>query len=151
LLCMMMLTVVDVVMRYGFNDSLRGAFEITELLLALLMFSGFPLVTMRNQHVVVELIDRLISRRARRVLDACAQIVCMLVFAGIAWLMWRKAGRVAAANDVTAVLQITVLPFVYAMFVLAIATSLIHLWQFTRIVRGEEASVTGSVAPAPPT
>ena len=40
LLGMMALTVVDVIARYVFNRPLRGAFEVTELLLLVLIFAG---------------------------------------------------------------------------------------------------------------
>ena len=45
LLAMMGLTFVDVVARYVFNRPLAGAFEVTELLLLVLIFAGLPLVT----------------------------------------------------------------------------------------------------------
>ena len=44
LLAMMLLTVVDVVARYVFSRPLRGAFEVTELMLLVLIFAGLPLV-----------------------------------------------------------------------------------------------------------
>ena len=40
LFAMMLLTTVDVVARYVFNRPLRGAFEVTELLLVVLIFAG---------------------------------------------------------------------------------------------------------------
>ena len=45
LLAMMGLTFVDVIARYVFNRPLAGAFEVTELLLLVLIFAGLPLVT----------------------------------------------------------------------------------------------------------
>ena len=44
LFAMMALTVVDVVARYVFSRPLRGAFEITELLLLALIFAGLAAV-----------------------------------------------------------------------------------------------------------
>ncbi len=43
LLAMMLLTVVDVVARNGFSRPVRGAFEVTELMLLVLIFAGLPL------------------------------------------------------------------------------------------------------------
>jgi len=42
---MMVLTFVDVVGRYLLNRPLRGAFELTELGLVVLIFAGLPLVS----------------------------------------------------------------------------------------------------------
>jgi TRAP-type C4-dicarboxylate transport system permease small subunit len=45
LMCMMLLTFVDVVARYLLNRPIRGAFEVTELMLLVLIFAGLPLVS----------------------------------------------------------------------------------------------------------
>jgi hypothetical protein len=46
---LMMLTAVDVVSRYIFNWPLRGAFELTELGLLVLIFAGLPLASRRGE------------------------------------------------------------------------------------------------------
>ena len=54
---LMVLTTVDVIGRYIFNWPLRGAFEITELLLLTLIFAGLPLVSRADEHVTLDFID----------------------------------------------------------------------------------------------
>src|SRR5215475_2687646 len=49
LFCLMMLTTADVVGRYIFNWPIRGAFEITELLLLTLIFAGLPLASRADE------------------------------------------------------------------------------------------------------
>ena len=68
LLGMMVLTVVDVIARYVFNRPLRGAFEVTELLLLVLIFAGLPLVSLADEHAVMDFVDRVLDRRGRQVL-----------------------------------------------------------------------------------
>ena len=68
LLVMMALTFVDVVARYLFNRPLAGAFEVTELLLLVLIFAGLPLVTYADEHALMDFIDRPLGPRATRVL-----------------------------------------------------------------------------------
>ena len=53
----MAITTVDVIGRYMFNWPLRGAFEITELLLLMLIFAGLPLVSQADEHVTLDFID----------------------------------------------------------------------------------------------
>ena len=65
LMAMMCLTFVDVVARYVFNRPLRGGFEITELLLLVLIFAGLPLVSHADEHVTMDFIDRLLGERAK--------------------------------------------------------------------------------------
>ena len=63
LLVMMLLTFVDVVARYLFNRPLRGAFEVTELMLLVLIFAGLPLVSFTDEHAVMDFVDRVLSPR----------------------------------------------------------------------------------------
>ncbi len=58
---MMLLTFVDVVARYVFNRPLRGAFEVTELMLLVLIFAGLPLVSYADEHVTMDFIDRVLA------------------------------------------------------------------------------------------
>ena len=53
------LTCVDVVARYAFNSPVNGAYELTELLLATLIFLALPLTTAAGEHIEVELLDGL--------------------------------------------------------------------------------------------
>ena len=46
---------------------------------------------------------------------------------GLGWLLWQKAGKLAAYGDTTSVLRIELAPFVYAIAVLIFVTALIHL------------------------
>ena len=57
LFCLMALTCADVIGRYFLGTPIYGAFEMTEMLLAALIFAGLPLVTLRNDHVTVDLLD----------------------------------------------------------------------------------------------
>ena len=57
LFLMMLLTFVDVVARYLFNWPLRGGFELTELMLLVLIFAGLPLVSHADEHVTMDFID----------------------------------------------------------------------------------------------
>src|SRR6266852_5508558 len=57
MLSLMLLTCVDVVGRYFLNKPLTGGFELTEVLLASLIFAGLPLVTLRGDHITVDLFD----------------------------------------------------------------------------------------------
>jgi TRAP-type C4-dicarboxylate transport system permease small subunit len=129
LFCMMTLTFVDVVARYILNRPIRGGFELTELMLLVLIFAGLPLVTHAREHVTVDLIDRLLGSRARalqqRAVDAAG--AARMLF--LAWQMLLKAGKIAAYGDTTDVLRILVGPFVYFMAAMIGLSALIHLFQ----------------------
>jgi len=129
LFCMMTLTFVDVVMRYVFNRPLRGAFEVTELMLLVLIFAGLPLVTHANEHVTMDLIDRWLSPRARDALSRVMEALGAALMFVLTWLMWIKAQRIAGYGDTTDVLRILVGPFVYFMVAMILLSGLIHLYR----------------------
>jgi TRAP-type C4-dicarboxylate transport system permease small subunit len=129
LMAMMLITVVDVVARYVFNRPLRGAFEVTELMLVVLIFAGLPLVSFTDEHAVMDFIDRLLGRRGQRHLDRVVQTANGAFMLLLAWLVWRKANSIWAYRDATDVLRILYGPFVYFMAGTLGLAGLIHLYK----------------------
>lgn len=127
LFCMMTLTFIDVTLRYIFNAPLQGSFEITELMLVVLIFAALPLVSRREEHVVMDFLDRFLPLGIYRALRALEHIVSAAVMTGMGCLMWSKASKMAAYGDTSAVLRIELAPFVYAIALLIFITALIHL------------------------
>ena len=125
---MMLLTFVDVVGRYLFNQSVIGAFEITEIMMAMLIFAGLPLVVRRREHVTVDLADHLLPQRGRRVHLAAVEVISGALMLGLAHLMWHKAKRSAAYGDMSTVLLIKYAPFVYAIVVFLVVAGIVHIY-----------------------
>jgi TRAP-type C4-dicarboxylate transport system permease small subunit len=126
---MMTLTFVDVVARYLFNRPLRGAFEVTELLLVVLIFGGLPLVSHADEHVTMDFIDRLLTARGRDLWKRAVQVVSAAIMFLLTWLVWIKASRISAYGDATDVLRILYGPFVYFMALMIALAGLIHLYK----------------------
>lgn len=140
LFALMIVTFIDVIGRYGFNRPLRGAFEGTELMLLVLIFAGLPLVSHADEHVTMDFIDHMVGPGGRRVIAALAQLVCAATLLGLSWLIWLKAGKIAAYGDTTDVLKIVLAPFVYFMAAMIALSGLIHAW---RIFNPGKASAGG--------
>ena len=128
LFLMMLLTAVDVAGRYLFNKPVVGGFELTEMMLAALIYCGLPLVSKRREHIVIDTFDPLMSARVKRGLDMFADIVCTVTLAGIGWLILRRALRVAEYGDTTTVLKLPLAPVAWVMGAMIIVTAAIHLW-----------------------
>jgi TRAP-type C4-dicarboxylate transport system permease small subunit len=126
---MMTLTFVDVVMRYLFNRPLSGGFEVTELMLLVLIFAGLPLVSHADEHVTMDFIDRVLGARGRLWLGRLVHLACAAVFGFVAWQVLIKAGRIWDYRDATDVLRIVYGPFVYFMAAMIGLTGLIHLYK----------------------
>jgi TRAP-type transport system small permease protein len=128
LLMMMVLTFADVVARYLINHPIRGAFEITELTLLVLIFAGLPLVSHADEHVTMDFIDRLLGR-LRGTWIRAMHAVCAAIMFFLTWQVWIKATRIASYGDTTDVLRITVGPFVYFMAAMIALTGVVHVFK----------------------
>jgi TRAP-type C4-dicarboxylate transport system permease small subunit len=124
---LMLLTTADVIGRYIFNWPLRGAFELTELLLLTLIFAGLPLASRADEHVTLDFIDLTLGEKGRLLLRRLIDFVCGVIILGLAWRVWIKAGKIAAYADTTEVLRLPVGPFVYFMAVMVAVTGVVHL------------------------
>ena len=129
LLVLMALTFVDVVARYLFSRPMRGAFELTELTLLVLIFAGLPLVSHADEHVTMDFIDRILPARLVGAWSRAMHGVCAALMFFLTWQIWIKAGRISGYGDTTDTLRILVGPFVYFMVAMIALTGLIHLYK----------------------
>ena len=129
LLGMMVLTFADVVGRYLLNKPIRGAFEVTELALLVLIFAGLPLVSHGDEHVTMDFIDRVLPPTGQRALVRIVHAICAAIMFFLTWQVWIKAGKISGYGDTTDVLRITVGPFVYFMDAMIALTGLVHVYK----------------------
>lgn len=124
LMAMMLLTCADVAGRYLFNSPIRGGFELTEMLLAALIFSALPLVTLRNEHVTVDLFDAVTPDWLLRIQHVVACAIGVVCIGYLAWRLWVRAEDMLASGQTTAQLKFTLAWLTYAMAVLMGITAL---------------------------
>jgi TRAP-type transport system small permease protein len=129
LFCLMTLTFADVVARYLLNRPIRGAFEITELGLLVLIFAGLPLVSHADEHVTMDFIDRILPQRVLNAWMRVMHALCAAIMFFLTWQVWIKAARISAYGDTTDVLRILVGPFVYFMALMIALTGAVHLFK----------------------
>ena len=127
LMVMMLLTTADVVGR-KLDIPIRGGVEVVEILLAMVIFAGLPLVSQARQHIVIDTLEGFMSRGVRRGLDALANAICAVTMFGMAWMFYSKrVTRVAEAGDTTSVLQLPLTPVAYFLLVMVIVTGFVHI------------------------
>jgi TRAP-type C4-dicarboxylate transport system permease small subunit len=84
-----------------FNIPIRGTYELIELLLTCTFFVALPAVFLRNEHIVVDVIDTLAPRwvpALKRIAEALAAVILAIM----AWQGWIAAADTLVFNDVTA-------------------------------------------------
>lgn len=131
-LCMMLATSADVVLRFFFDAPLAGAFEITEIAMALVIFAGMSLAALQREHITVNLLESRLPERVRRWQRFLGDAVCGLVAALLAWRIALRAEALLAARETTLVLQFERGWIAWAVAVLctiAAAVFLASAWQ----------------------
>jgi TRAP-type C4-dicarboxylate transport system permease small subunit len=126
LAAMMLLTVADVALRTFFSLPIQGMLELVELGLACTIFIALPAVFLRDEHLVVDVVDHLLKPAAVRVLDLVGAIVSLGVLVVMAWQMGPLARTMHEFGDVTSDLSIPKLwywiPVLFGIVASALAT-----------------------------
>ncbi|MBM3511223.1 MAG: TRAP transporter small permease [Alphaproteobacteria bacterium] len=110
---MMLLTLADVIGRYFLEAPIRGAYEVTQILLATVIFAGLPLATAHRQHIVIDLLDAFVPAGAKRLQSNAVDLITTVVLGCMAFAVWQQAGRTAKADVQTDILRIPLAPVVY--------------------------------------
>lgn len=113
LLGLMGITVADVAGRYLFNAPIFGAAEITELLLAAVIFCGLPAVCLDDGHVTVRLLTDRLGPRARAVELGAARLFTAVALGLVAWRLAVQGQRLGSYGEVTTYLALPVAPIAY--------------------------------------
>jgi len=129
LFAMMVLTFVDVLGRYFFNAPIAGGFEITEIMLATLIFAGLPLMTLNREHVTVDLFDRFMPTAIAHLRDGAISFLCAVMMGVVSYQMWLRAEETLDYGDTTALLLIPMAPTTYFMSAMSGLTALVFLFQ----------------------
>jgi len=136
LAAMMLLTVADVVLRALTNKPIRGVVELVELLLACTFFLALPATFLRDEHVVVDLLDT----RARRLvpwLKRCSAALAAVMLGIITWQGWIAARDTLVFNDVTSDLSLPKLLY-WIPLLLGVAGGAVAALAMTLKRRGSE-------------
>ena len=118
LFVLMWLTVVDVFFRDVFDISITGLFEMTEVLMGILVFAGVPIITAKDGHVAVTLLDTFVGTRLRIFQKIIVNIVCTVILSVFAWVLWDAADTLSGYNEVTLFARIPLAPICYFMAIM---------------------------------
>ena len=97
---MVLLTVADVVLRATVNRPIRGVYELIELFLTCSFFFALPAAFLRDEHIVVDVIDGVVPARVP-LLRRMAKVVAVVTLGVMAWQSWLVAADAVAFGDIT--------------------------------------------------
>jgi TRAP-type C4-dicarboxylate transport system permease small subunit len=127
LFALMALTCIDVIGRYFLGRPVYGGFEMTEMLLAAVIFAGLPLVTLRGDHVTVDVLDPFMPAGLLRLQHVVACLIGFVATAYLGWRLWLRAVNLDNAGETTAQFKFKLAYLTYGMSILMLLTALAML------------------------
>ncbi len=89
-------TVADVVLRYGFDHPITGAYDVVQAMLVVLVFHGIAPVFDSRANITIDLIDHLLGRRGQA---ALVRVSDVLQIAALGLLFWAMLAPALQAYD----------------------------------------------------
>ena len=108
---MMLLTTTDVLGRYFFNSPVLGAYEITEYLMLIMVFSYLALAQSQKAHINVDIVFNRLPAWLQRIFERFNHIVCLLVMILVTWKSAQRIAELKSTGEASLLLKIPDYPF----------------------------------------
>lgn len=122
-LAIMLLNVVDVLMTKSFTQPIKGAYEITEVLLLCTVMASFAYAQSRHAHINIGMVLKRFPRPLALGLYSFMGLLSAATAGAVGYAAVLQAQSAVERGSVTAVLHIPMYPFYYveaiAMFIFA--------------------------------
>ena len=114
LILLMMITVIDVFLRYFFNSPLTGTTEISQLMMIIIVFPALGWAAIDRAHIRVDLLINQVPNRPRAIVNS----ITFLIALGIYFIItWRSFLESAVVNRQTSLIHLPFAPFYWIMSV----------------------------------
>ena len=110
---MMLLTSVDVVLRYIFHSPLTGTFEVSEFLMVTIVFFSMAYTQHRKGHVAVDVLVSRLSQRKKAFVDLFNHGITIAILLLIAWKSSLTALELYDTMETAGTVPIPSFPFVF--------------------------------------
>jgi TRAP-type transport system small permease protein len=111
LAAMMLLSTADVIGRYFFNSPVLGAYEITEYLMLIMVFSYLALAQSEKAHISVDIVFNRLPTGLQHVLERLNHLVCLLMMLLVSWMSLQRIWELKKTGEASVLLKIPDYPF----------------------------------------
>jgi len=108
LVIMMLVTLIDVFMRYAFNNPIRGAYELVEAMMAVFVFNGMSTAFLQRRNIVIDLVDSFLQRSIVVALIRMSDVLTVATITLFAYAMIKPAMQSFAYGEVKMELQVPI-------------------------------------------
>ena len=93
-----LLTFVSVILRYFFSWGIPDAYDVTSLMLGILIFWGMAVASYRGDHITVDLLWGAMPPLIQRAMDIFAALVTLIGMVTFTWMFAEKVINIRAAH-----------------------------------------------------
>ncbi len=133
LLIVVLVTLTDIVGRY-FNAPLRGAQDISQMAMVIIVFGGMAICDRVGGHIAVDLFEKSFPAWLNRASDVLSALLGAAIFLGIAWTVWESAALSRMLNLATNIIYLPKAWFQYAVVVMCLVTAVGMLLRAVSII-----------------
>ncbi len=135
---MMLLTVLDVILRYA-GRAITGTFELMSFGGALVAGFAIAQTSLDGAHVNVDMLTVALSKNGRRLLTVLTKLVGIGVFVLLAWSLVLKGNDLYKTGEVSLTLHVPFYPVAYGLALSAIVECAVLIGDLLKAVfRGAE-------------
>jgi TRAP-type C4-dicarboxylate transport system permease small subunit len=135
LLLIALATVLDVLLRWLFNNPIVGLADTYSLFMAMILASCFPLCIYYRGNVTIRFLGNFFGPRVKNILDAFGNLITMIIFALMAWQFWIFTDELVMDGETTWVLNLPVSPWwrvVTILIFICTPVTLVTFIQYTK-------------------
>ena len=135
LAAMMLLTVLDVFLRFVFNRPILGGTEITEHMMVILSFFAIAYAAIEGIHVRVELLVKRLSRKAQAVFTIIGYVLSLVLCVPLTLVYIPEAIAVRSYGEESEVLAIPAFPFYVVVIIGCSLLTLVVIIELTKAIQ----------------
>ena len=130
LVAMMLVITTDVCLRYFFNRSILGTYEIVSYMMVVIVGLGIAHTAVEKGHINVDLVVSRFPPGTQAIIESIVTLVGCILFCFIAWQSVIQAKTQQLAGTTSEVLGVPVYPFVWVVFAGSAVLTAVLLYQF---------------------
>lgn len=126
---LMLLTVTDVVLRKMFNKGILGTLEISEFMMATIVYFSLAEGELKGRNVSIDLLVNRLSLKSRAIIEAIVRFLGFVLYCFITFAVFGYAALMKASGEVSLDLWLPKYPFIYIVAAVLILFSIVLLFR----------------------
>ncbi len=132
---MMLLTVMDVTLR-AIGMPFRGTYEVVSLALGLVIGFSIPLVSLKKQHVYMDLVVGSLSPRNKAIMNTITRIMNIILFVLIGCALFIVGNEYRISGETSPTIMLPFYPMAYGIGVCCFIECFVFIFEIVENWRG---------------